>query len=375
MISRRLSLFVALTLLVLASLGLGWKIYQGQPSRRILRSIMDLSAKGRVPGDPYIGSRVCRDCHANEYALYTRSGHSLTLTSAASHPVARILDKRSVQDPEIPGMTWTYALRGDTLQVERKTRNRVESMVLDYAIGSSRHATTFLTMIDTEKQTAIEHRISYFGPQDRLDITTGQEHTKEQAPGTTSRGRWLTPRITLLCFRCHATQTSAVATRLLDENTMIPNVSCELCHGPGRDHVSAALRGEEQLTMPLGLEQWTPRSLMRLCGDCHRHPDDSPPGSLDPNDKTLARFQPIGIIQSKCFKESGGALSCVDCHDPHARPSSDRDAYETTCLRCHSSAPRAVCPKSPSRGCIQCHMPQVGDGRKARFTDHWIRVR
>ena len=321
---------------------------------------MDLSAKGRFPATR-IGSRVCRDCHANRVCPIHPVGD---IPSHSRRPRATLPPVSLISDPSrtlrFQELTLDVcALHGDTLEVERKTRNRVERMVLDYAIGSSRHATTFLSMSDTERQTAIEHRISYFGPEDRLDITTGQEQGKEQASGTTSRGRWLTPSITLMCFRCHATQTSAVATRLLDENTIIPNVSCELCHGPGREHVSAALRGEEQLTMPLGLEQWTPKSLMRLCGECHRHPDDSPPGSLDPHDKNLVRFQPVGILQSKCFKESGGALSCVDCHDPHARPSSDREAYEATCLRCHSSAPQTVCPKSPGSGCIQCHMPQV----------------
>src|SRR5439155_23785135 len=35
-------------------------------------------AEGRFPGDPYIGSKACAECHPGEFALYTRSGHAAT---------------------------------------------------------------------------------------------------------------------------------------------------------------------------------------------------------------------------------------------------------------------------------------------------------
>ena len=55
---------------------------------------------------------------------------------------------------------------------------------------------------------------------------------------------------------------------------MIPNVSCERCHGPGRAHVEAARRGapESELSLPLGPDRWTAAELLRFCGECHRHP-------------------------------------------------------------------------------------------------------
>lgn len=173
---------------------------------------------------------------------------------------------------------------------------------------------------------------------------------------------------------------------------MIPSVTCERCHGPGRAHVEAARRGTgaEDLSMPMGLEGWTVQSQLKLCGSCHRHPSWVPPERLNANDPGLARFQPIGLSQSRCFKETEGKLSCVTCHDPHARSSADPAHYERVCLSCHDMpgkirieesgqeshlAQPAVCPVSPATGCIACHMPGVDSGQHVLFTDHWIRVR
>jgi FG-GAP-like repeat len=66
----------------------------------------------------------------------------------------------------------------------------------------------------------------------------------------------------------------------------------------------------------------------------HRHPSESAPDGISAGEAYVARFQPIGIMQSRCFQGSGGTFNCVTCHDPHTRVSSDRAAYESVCLSC-----------------------------------------
>jgi formate-dependent nitrite reductase cytochrome c552 subunit len=127
--------------------------------------------------------------------------------------------------------------------------------------------------------------------------------------------------------------------------------------------------------MPFGSGEWTADSQLSLCGQCHRHPSRAVPGVIRPENTALARFQPVGISQSKCYTKSAGAFSCVTCHDPHARASSDHADYEAACLRCHESPRDTACPVSPRGGCIDCHMPKVDAGQRVLFTDHWIRVR
>src|SRR6185312_11207376 len=110
-------------------------------------------------------------------------------------------------------------------------------------------------------------------------------------------------------------------------------------------------------------------------GDCHRHPSLVQAGSIRTDDPEIARFQPVGLMQSACYRKSQGALSCVTCHDPHSRLSTARPAYEAACLSCHSGPSQTACPVSPKAGCIDCHMPKRETAPHLMFTDHWIRTR
>jgi hypothetical protein len=114
---------------------------------------------------------------------------------------------------------------------------------------------------------------------------------------------------------------------------------------------------------------------MRLCGDCHRHPAQAPPGEIRADNPRIARFQPVGLMQSACYTKSDGALSCVNCHDPHSPASTDRASYAAACLACHKPGGQPICSVSPRRDCIDCHMPALDTGQGILFTDHWIRVR
>jgi hypothetical protein len=342
------------------------------------------SARGKARADrtverratPYVGERACRECHPGETAAHSRSGHARTLRPAAAHSLARWMDGRRVADPEYPGVSWTYSLKDDRLAATRFEKGKSERLLLDYAFGSGHHATTFVTLTnpDQDHPVAREHRMTYLASTESLGVTPGQSGPTP-SPGTTAVGRVLSSPESLHCFDCHTTRTSAQGQTILDAATMMPNVSCERCHGPGRSHVEAARRGAEDLTMPFGSGRETAAEQMRLCGHCHRHPDQSPPGRIRPDNPEIVRFQPVGLMQSACFTKSQGALSCVTCHDPHARSSSDSHAYETNCLSCHRAPQQTACPVSPEQGCIKCHMPREDAGQGVLFTDHWIRVR
>jgi len=344
--------------------------------------------EGRFRGDPYVGSQVCAGCHPGESALHFTSGHALTLRPAARRALSRRLDRTTVVDPEQPAVHWSYHYRDGELWVAREAAGQVERWIVDYAFGSGHHATTFVSMIDPDIPSLLEHRLTYFTQADKLDITPGQGahlRSMDKRP----HGRLPTPRDSLKCFRCHSTQTAAQDDGRIDLETMIPNVSCERCHGPARAHVAAARRGagDAELLLPFGPERWTTESLLELCGACHRHPSRARPEQIRRDDPHLARFQPVGLMQSKCYLGSAGAFSCVTCHDPHARASADRASYDAKCLECHggpkevaeplrTAPPKGkVCTVSPRDRCVECHMPRVDSGQHVLFTDHWIRIR
>ena len=320
--------------------------------------------------------------------VYSRSGHAMTLRPAGRRVLAQQLDGTTIADPERPEVIWKYQMREGQLQIEREAPHEVERWIVHYAFGSGHHATTFVNLLDPSIPALLEHRLTYYTRENSLGITPGHD-ADVGTPGVTPHGLEHTPRETLKCFRCHTTQIVARGDVQIDEQTMIPNVSCERCHGPGRSHVVAARLGgsESDLSLPFGPDRWTAESLLKLCGDCHRYPSAARLGQIRPDDPHLSRFQPVGLMQSKCYLQSAGALSCVTCHDPHARASSDRPAYDATCLECHGGrvsrevpGPRfpanaSVCTVSPREHCVECHMPKVDSGQHIRFSDHWIRIR
>ncbi len=340
---------------------------------RVSPASKPIGGGGRPTG--FVGDRACAECHAGEVALHRRSGHSKTLHDAGETDAARWLDGRTVKDPELPEVTWSYALRDGRLNVERAEGGVIEKFLIDYAFGSGAHASTFVSMTGRDPQGPVghEHRLTCYAETRTLDVTPGHEMTAPAA-GTTPRGRALPSSKLLRCFRCHTTVTSAVSRNLLDVATMIPNVTCERCHGPAQAHVQAARSGKSELGMLLGPDRWTAGSMMRACGECHRHPDVTPPASIRTDNIEIVRHQPVGLMQSKCYKLSRGSLSCVTCHDPHARASRDRTHYEVSCRSCHTTAPQTICPVSPQTGCLDCHMPRRNSGQGILFTDHWIRI-
>ena len=235
-------------------------------------------------------------------------------------------------------MHWTYARQKNQFEVTRSTKASSERLIVDYAFGSDHHATTFVSLVNSKSMPALEHRLTHYTFGDTFGVTPGQSAAKPY-PGTKPNGRVIPDWETLACFRCHTTRTSIAGNNALKFDEMIPNVSCERCHGPASAHVAAARADESFLAMPFGTERWTAESQMALCGKCHRHPSEAMPGRLQPEIAALARFQPIGIMQSKCYQASDGAFSCINCHDPHARASKDPLIYENACLKCHGTTP------------------------------------
>ncbi|MGE3822093.1 MAG: multiheme c-type cytochrome [Isosphaeraceae bacterium] len=336
----------------------------------------DLASRDAPLASLFVGDSSCSDCHPGETASHARSGHSRTLRPAAQAGEALALDGRTFHDNE-QDADWRFALRGNSLVASRKAQGELSQFIMEYAFGSGRHATTFVSLTDRnpERPSSLEHRVSYFAASDALDVTPGQDASTTVDPHELSpSGRNLGPGKTLECFGCHATLLRAEGDQALDARTMVPNVTCERCHGPARAHVEAARQGRKGPPMPFGLRGSSADLQMRHCGFCHRHPDMAPPGEIHPDNPGLARFQPVGLLQSSCYKKSPGGLPCTACHDPHARASTDAEGYEAACLSCHGEAPQTSCPVSPARGCVPCHMPARDSGQNISFHDHWIRI-
>jgi hypothetical protein len=333
---------------------------------------------GAVASAGYVGDRSCAGCHPAEARLHTESGHARTLRPAASIELARALDGRSVSDPELPDVSWKFALRDGVLSTERKEagRSEVERYVMEYAFGSGHHAVTFVSVLDrsSEHPSILEHRLTKFAHQEELGLTPGLS-LAGHGLNNTPHGRVLGPFNSVACFDCHTTRTSDLGPKVLDTSTMVPNIGCERCHGPGRMHVEAIRRGESAPSRSLrfGSGRWTTAEQMEVCGSCHRLPGMVKPADIHVDNPVIVRHQTLGLSQSACYTRSKGALNCVSCHDPHARTSTDQAFYEAVCLSCHGQPSQSLCSVSPRSGCIECHMPKRHITRGMMMSDHWIR--
>ena len=330
----------------------------------------------------YVGQASCSECHPGESALQRRSGHARTLGLAAQSPIIEWLNGKSKSDPNYPDIQWSYQVRDKRLVVDRTRGVGTDSLLLDYAVGSGKHGVTFVAVQDGKTEsgpTGIEHRVSYLASSPRLAITPGQEGSQRDPHDSVAAervgfGHRMGVDQLRQCFGCHSTVTSTAAPGLLDIATLLPNVSCERCHGPAGDHVDAARRGETDLTMPMGREPVQPAVEVNLCGQCHRVPRLVSGPSISPDNPGIVRFQGVGIMMSACFAKGEGNLRCTTCHDPHDRASADHRYYDAACRSCHQSAPaQKACPISPAANCVDCHMPRREIRGNGVFTDHWIR--
>lgn len=330
-----------------------------------------------------VGEASCRECHPGEAALYSGSGHSRTMRPAALTAVAEWLDGRTVKDPENPDVSWTYSRYGGRLEVERSERGSVACYPLEYALGSGANGVTFMTFktpADGSDETlGVEHRLSYLADGRKLDVTPGQGKGDSQGSGKSVKphGRELDGTQLEKCVSCHATVPSTAGVGRVDASVLVPNVSCERCHGPGLPHIDAAGRPdvtESDLLMTHGPTDAGPLRQIALCGQCHRTINSISAATVSEDNPEIARFQPVGLVLSHCFQDGKSGLSCTSCHDPHAKVSRDRASYDRVCVDCHSPLSRKnICPVSTREGCVECHMPKRTVSEVFQFTDHWIR--
>jgi hypothetical protein len=224
--------------------------------------------------------------------------------------------------------------------------------------------------------------------------------------GTANFERPIIPR----CLECHATYFKSLdpttSGNLYDKTNMVLGISCERCHGPGREHVA---RYRSQTPPSSNPAIVNPAKLSRerqfeVCSQCHGGQgvrELAPAFSYVPG-QPLENYIDLGPIdsgadidvhgkqvvllkKSHCFQASSN-MSCATCHDVH-EPERDLAAFSQRCLTCHKIETCGVYPKlgrTIASNCIDCHMPNQESkvvfldisGKKInpRFRTHWIKV-
>ncbi|MEM7145145.1 MAG: ammonia-forming cytochrome c nitrite reductase subunit c552 [Verrucomicrobiota bacterium] len=228
-----------------------------------------------------------------------------------------------------------------------------------------------------------------------------------------------------MCADCHSTNLRKnydVETGEYDTQWSEMNVSCEACHGPGREHVEAAeafaesgewavedyglavvLKEPEEGAWVIDGETGQPKRSHPLastvqvetCAPCHsrRRPlvDGWVPhhGLGDTHDVSLLDrilYYPDGQIKEEVYvygsfvqsKMHQNHVRCTDCHNPHSlNLLAEGNAL---CVRCHdgtrydSPAHTFHQPGSTGSSCVECHMPTTTYMGVDPRRDHSIRI-
>ena len=366
----------------------------------------DYAPRNLAPDVAYVGDTVCAQCHSKEARTYreTAMGRSFALTSdllaqgALSIPKegASFVHKKSntryrifVEEGRLKHAETRMDAEGRDLFTDTRT--------VTYVLGSGDRARTFLIQ---QGDRLFQSPLAFRPHRDGWGMAAGydvekQVHFTRNVPGA--------------CLFCHANRASFVETSTNRYREPVFDglaIGCERCHGPGALHVA------ERRNEPLAPEgnrptivnpAWLPEELRdSVCFQCHLQGDmrvvktshplyDFRPGlplsdyfavfhARRAGSEGAGGFKVVGHVErlraSRCWKQSGGRLACLTCHDPHRTPHGEEavEQFRAACLTCHKTQQHPALAGQDLRNCVGCHMAKrpPSDAPHTVFTDHLI---
>lgn len=341
--------------------------------------------------------QICAECHAKIYQSYSRTamGRSFAKAPAQIHTGA-YFHKPSNTHFEMIERNGQLFQRRWQIGFQGREENVDENSV-DYVMGSGTHAVTYL------------HRMPS-GALQELPLGWYSEKGGYLAmnPGYDKPYHEFESRkISYECMGCHNAFPAVPVNHDQPRATPIFSgelplgIDCQRCHGPGSDHVKIAktpgASPEAIRAAVVNPAKLSPARQMDVCSQCHLETTsfDFPrtitkyghgtysfrPGQVL-GDTTLYfdhpgpdRFQIVNatyrLRMSQCFLRSEGKMTCITCHNPHEDTPRDSNAV---CSSCHKTLEAS---HTPSRACIDCHMPKrrTDDAVHVVMTDHFIQRR
>jgi len=368
----------------------------------------------------YAGSQSCQPCHAAIYTSWRETGMARMLRRYAPENVIgdfRVHNQFSDSDGTLIARMITD--RDKRYFMIRNAGGNWETYSVDYTIGSkwqqayaTRLPTGDIHVFPIQYSALTGKWVNYW----KIIDPAGSPRTEvtgfsRLSPATSYQ---------LNCAPCHTSHlhlNRPGSSQGHDFEFNEGGINCEMCHGPGQQHIQVMSSGEARpASTTAGLVDFHAISAGRyvsICGQCHAQsalrqpgPDgemnypslgtDFPPVYLSRPYSEIARrafykdgrFRETTFIveafrRSACFRK--GQAHCGYCHQPHAadasfNPVSLRFAADADqmCLQCHSKfTPNPMAhthhaASSAGSRCVACHMPRIMNSVLFKARTHQI---
>ncbi len=343
----------------------------------------------------YADPKTCAACHPKIAQTYrqTGMGRSFRKATAADAVGAAFTHEASGRSYRLEGRDGRLYLQRREL---RKGSESVEKEV-HYVLGSGNHARSFL------------HK----SPQNRLMEMPVNAYAERggalaMSPGYDRPDHFDMRRaIGYQCMFCHngypKVSDGAVTADPVFDGAIPEGIDCQRCHGPGQAHVDAAgkagAKAEAIRAAILNPKALTVERQIEVCAQCHLETTSFPlPNALVRMERGVFSYDPrepladyilhfdhasgaghqdkfeiassvYRLRQAKCFRESGGKLTCTTCHNPHEV----KKDFDAACAQCHGGI-QAKAGHPAKKECASCHMPKrrTEDVIHVAVTDHRI---
>lgn len=365
-----------------------------------LASFAATGRRGQQPPNPadYAGDEKCLSCHQDKKS-FRQTAHHLTSRPAAADSIAgKFTEGENLLRTSNPDLHYRMERTKEgfyqtaVLGVPPNTASL--SRRIDLVIGSARKGQTYLYWGKNDR--LLQLPVSYW-------IAPGKW---ANSPGFADEDINFGRPVTARCLECHASYFEPVAERgainRYNRSNYVLGISCEKCHGPGREHVARQLSGAAKSSgqAVINFAKLSRERQIEACALCHGGVGVSkaPPFSYVPG-KPLGDYltleSPGEVIdvhgnqvalleRSRCFQSS--AMTCSTCHDVH-QPQRNAAAFSRNCLACHkveSCGLHEKLGRKIAEDCIDCHMPKLTSNAIVSTTaagtlqpqvrTHWIKV-
>lgn len=329
-----------------------------------------------IPDSRFLGDNQCKECHLGEYREWQGSHHDKAMQKADSISVLANFEDTVFSSQ---GVTSKFFKKNGGYYVNTEGPDgKYHEYKIEYTFGVTPLQQYIVAFPDGKYQCLRTAWDSEEGKWFDLYPDFKIVHS-EWLHWSRGAMNWNT-----MCSDCHSTNVrknynSEIET--YDTKYALINVSCEACHGPGKEHVEQARRlGENYVSK--GLLKMTssvnPKELVDQCARCHmrreqlstfynfqgtmldhyfpqliEQPLYHPDGQILDEDYVYGSF-----VQSKMYSNG---VACNNCHNSHSLKL--RFEGNALCTQCHNvskyNSQRHHFHEMGTDGalCINCHMP------------------